>query len=188
LTADECGAALDAYVSHLERVVNRDPARPHGIVVVAEGVGKLLREKGVNLGERKIDGDFLDLLKHHLADRLVDACGDRVEIFLNRPLHNIRAGKANAHDQIYCEQLGALAVDNALAGYTDFMISQWLTDYVLVPLELVAGRRKSIPPEGIFWKQVCSGTGQPAIPIPRVAAERSREAQPKTPPQPMPLR
>ena len=58
---------------------------------------------------------------------------------------------------------GNLAVDNALAGFTDFMISQWLTEYVLVPLELVARGQKHVPPGGIFWKQVVASTGQPTI-------------------------
>ena len=49
-----------------------------------------------------------------------------------------------------------------MAGYTDFMISQWLTEYVLVPLKLVVLGRKRIPKDGIFWKSVLAKTGQPA--------------------------
>jgi hypothetical protein len=48
------------------------------------------------------------------------------------------------------------------AGYTDFMVSQWFTEYVLVPVELVALGRKRTPKEGIFWKSVIAKTGQPA--------------------------
>ncbi|HEX3683551.1 MAG TPA: 6-phosphofructokinase [Bryobacteraceae bacterium] len=163
LTPEQCETALQIYVKHLQRAVNRDTKRPHGVVVVAEGVGKLLTEKSVKLAGHPITGDFVGILRDYLESRLRDTLGEPVPVFVNRPLHQIRAGKANAHDQMYCERLGALAVDNALAGYTDFMISQWLTEYVLVPLELVAGKRKSIPLEGIFWKQVCSSTGQPSI-------------------------
>jgi len=162
LTALECEQALHAWANHLKRVVNRDRGRPHGVVVVAEGVGRALKEKGVALASSVAGRDFIETIAAFLADNLVDLAGDPIDVFVNRPLHHIRAGKANAHDQIYCERLGALAVDNALAGYTDFLISQWLTEYVLVPLGLVAGKRKGIPPEGIFWKQVCSSTGQPA--------------------------
>ena len=50
----------------------------------------------------------------------------------------------------------------ALAGYTDFMISQWLTEYVLVPLQLVVLGRKRVPQHGIFWKSVLANTDQPA--------------------------
>jgi len=52
-------------------------------------------------------------------------------------------------------------VHNALAGFTDFMISQWLTEYVLVPLKLVVLGRKRIPSSGIFWKSVLAKTRQP---------------------------
>jgi hypothetical protein len=54
-----------------------------------------------------------------------------------------------------------LAVDNAVAGYTDFMISQWLTEYVVVPLSLVVLGRKRIPSSGIFWQSVLAKTHQP---------------------------
>jgi 6-phosphofructokinase 1 len=164
LSRDECNRALSGYLLHLERVVKRDRERPHGVAVIAEGVGKLLATKSTALAGVPVSGDFIDQLKKHLGSMLKDTSGQPVEVFVNKPLHSIRAGRANAHDQIYCERLGALAVDNALAGFTDCMISQWLTEYVLVPLSLVANRRKRIPPEGIFWKQVCSSTGQPPRP------------------------
>jgi hypothetical protein len=60
------------------------------------------------------------------------------------------------------QRLGMLAVDNAMAGLTDFMISQWLTEYVLVPLKSVVLGRKHIPGSGIFWNSVRAKTGQPA--------------------------
>jgi len=162
LTALECEHALQSWANHLKRAVNRDCGRPHGVVVVAEGVGRALKGRGVVLAGSAAGRDFIEAFAAFLGSELVDHAGDPIDVFVNRPLHHIRAGKANAHDQMYCERLGALAVDNALAGYTDFLISQWLTEYVLVPLRLVNGKRKGIPPEGIFWKQVCSSAGQPA--------------------------
>jgi 6-phosphofructokinase 1 len=160
----QCNQALTGYVSHLQRVVNRDPSRSHGVVVIAEGVGKLLADRNALLGNTPVGPDFIGQLQSYLAGCLKDPSDQPIEVFVNRPLHSIRAGTANSHDQIYCERLGALAVDSALAGYTDCMVSQWLTEYVLVPLRLVASKRKKIPSEGIFWKQVCSSTGQPPRP------------------------
>jgi len=52
------------------------------------------------------------------------------------------------------------------------MISQWLTEYVLVPLRFVAEERdrktgkrltKKIPPGGVFWTTVINSTGQPSF-------------------------
>ncbi|MGE5551476.1 MAG: 6-phosphofructokinase [Bacteroidota bacterium] len=99
----------------------------------------------------------------------------RHRVFLSLPRHLIRAVPPNAVDQIHCQRLADLAVHNALAGFTDFMVSQWLTEYVLVPLKLVArqpdptdftgARRltKKLPPGGLFWTTVTSSTGQPSF-------------------------
>ena len=82
-------------------------------------------------------------------------------MFTSEPRHLIRSVPPGSSEVIFAERLGTLAVDNAMAGYTDFMISQWLTEYVLVPLELVGLGRKRIPKDGIFWKSVIAKTGQP---------------------------
>lgn len=86
----------------------------------------------------------------------------KLRVFSNEPRHQLRAIPPSTHDVIMAQRLGMLAVDNAMAGYTDFMISQWLTEYVLVPLELVVLGRKRIPKKGIFWRSVLAKTGQPA--------------------------
>ena len=75
-------------------------------------------------------------------------------VFVNEPRHLLRSISPSVNDIIFAQRLGILAVDNAMAGYTDFMISQWLTEYVLVPLELVVLGRKRVPQDGIFWKSV----------------------------------
>ena len=81
-------------------------------------------------------------------------------VFVNEPRHLIRAIFPSVSDVIFGQRLGMLAVDNAMAGYTDFMVSQWVTEYVLVPLELVVLGRKRVPENGIFWKSVLANTGQ----------------------------
>jgi 6-phosphofructokinase 1 len=85
-------------------------------------------------------------------------------VITNEPRHLIRSIPPSVTDVIFGERLGALAVDNAMAGYTDFMVSQWLTEFVLVPLPLVVLGRKRVPTNGIFWKSVLSKTGQPTQP------------------------
>ena len=85
----------------------------------------------------------------------------KFRVFTNEPRHLIRAIDPSVQDVIFGQRMGTLAVDNAMAGYTDFMISQWLTEYVLVPLRLVVMGRKRVPQKGIFWKSVIANTGQP---------------------------
>lgn len=83
-------------------------------------------------------------------------------VLTSEPRHLIRTMTPSVSDVIYARRLGVLAVDNALAGYTDFMVSQWLTEYVLVPLKLVVVGRKRLPLKGIFWRSTIAKTGQPA--------------------------
>jgi 6-phosphofructokinase 1 len=83
-------------------------------------------------------------------------------VFTNEPRHLLRSLDPSASDMIFGHRLGCLAVDNAMAGYTDFMVSQWLTEFVLVPLRLVVLGRKRVPTEGIFWRSVLDITGQEA--------------------------
>ena len=70
----------------------------------------------------------------------------------------------NINDVAFGIRLGTMAVDMALGGYTDCMVSQWLTEYVAVPLKLVVLGRKQMPKEGIFWKTVITKTGQIGYP------------------------
>jgi 6-phosphofructokinase 1 len=158
-------AYLDNAIKHIEKRVQSEPHNPHAVIVVAEGVATALEGKGVSVKGEPVKKDtFVLQLTDMIKEQVHDAHGEPMSVFVNQPRHFIRAVPANAHDQIYCERLGALAVDNALAGYTDFMISQWLAEFVLVPLELVGAGKKSIPINGMFWKQVVSTTGQPLSP------------------------
>jgi 6-phosphofructokinase 1 len=156
--------ALRMYSDYLIETLARKEDMPHEVIVVAEGVGKLLEERGAYLGGEKIvASEFPEQFQAYFRRRLVETSATPIEMVITKPRYYIRSVPANAYDQVYCKHLGSLAVDNALAGLTDFMISQWLTEYVLVPLELVAGGQKRIPTAGIFWKQVESSTGQPSI-------------------------
>lgn len=85
----------------------------------------------------------------------------KLRVFSNEPRHLLRSVSASCSDIIIGQRLGLLAVDNAMGGFTDFMISQWLTEYAIIPLNLVVLGRKRIPNSGIFWKSVLAKTNQP---------------------------
>jgi len=87
----------------------------------------------------------------------------RTQVVMSQPGYLVRAVPGCAEDQTYARRLADLAVDNALAGYTRFMISQWLTEYVLVPLGLIGRVKKRVPPQGIFWREVVASTRQPDL-------------------------
>jgi 6-phosphofructokinase 1 len=82
-------------------------------------------------------------------------------VFANEPRHLLRAVEPRSSDILFSQRLGTLAVDGAMAGYHDFMISQWLTEYVMVPLKLVVLGRKRVPADGIFYQSAIDSTGQP---------------------------
>ena len=181
------GQMEDAFMNCLQflRDKVRTQQRGGGITVVAEGVGPLFASRGVTLLGEPIQKRFCDQIEELLEGNLYDAGGRRIDPFVNRPRHHIRAIAPNAADQTYCERLGALAVETALAGYTGCVVSNWLSEYVLVPLELAAlgGRKKAIATGGMFWKQVVLSTGQPdvapgAISIPKAVrpVARARKA------------
>lgn len=161
---------MQACIRHIEEIIKRrnQTKEPHAVIIVAEGVSKRL--DGITLqipgySEKLGDDEKKLTISNQIKKYFESAChiwnGEKIEVFINEPRHNIRAVPANAIDQIYCERLGTLVVDCALAGYTDFMISQWLTEYVLVPLEMATMGQKSIYLDGVFWKQVMNITEQP---------------------------
>lgn len=84
----------------------------------------------------------------------------KLRVVCSEPRHLVRSLQPSTSDIITGQRLGLLAVDAAMAGYTDCMISQWLTEFAIVPLDLVVLGRKRIPHQGMFWKSVISKTGQ----------------------------
>lgn len=121
-----------------------DALRTAGLKIVSRGLQKLLPDPVI------------------APDVTFQPDWGNLRVFTNEPRHLLRAIPPSCSDIIIGHRLGTLAVDNALAGYTDFMISQWLTEYVLVPLKLAVFGRKRIPTSGIFWKSVLAKTGQPS--------------------------
>jgi 6-phosphofructokinase 1 len=176
LSEDDCVKALDRYIGHVVETLLRRGST-HAVVVVAEGVEKVLAGKGVSIDKggphrncaevSHRSGWFVEGLEACMRERITDSAQARggyvPEVFNNRPKHSVRAISPSAFDRTYCTRLGSLAVDNALAGYTDFMISQWMTEWVLVPLGLVTRwRGRGVPLGGMLWKHVLASTGQHA--------------------------
>jgi 6-phosphofructokinase len=115
-----------------------------------------LRSAGLKLVSRVLQERF-----HNDAKQLQEKYWRDFRVFTNEPRHAIRAVSPRSSDILFAHRLGTLAVDGAMAGYTDFMISQWLTEYVMVPLRLVVLGRKRVPEKGIFYCSARASTGQP---------------------------
>ncbi len=142
-------------------------------------VGLLPKEKEavetfVANGRRMIQGQTPDLLRSAglkivakvLEKEIHQKCPPesywkQFRVSTNEPRHLLRSIRPSVSDLGFGERLGVLAVDNAMAGYRDFMISQWVTEFVLVPLKLVTLGRKRVRKNGFFWMSVRASTGQP---------------------------
>jgi len=183
----------------LDYVQDQLTERDHALVVAAEGaaaaeyseeyIHDLLAKMGKDrndpsyeadpeVAEKLRNGRFI-YLANKFKDRFERATPDgkppfrhgRHRVFESEPRHLIRALPPNSADQTYCRRLADLVVHSAVAGFTDFMISRWLTEYVQIPLRMIAeqldsaGKRltKRIPPRGIFWTTVLNNTGQPSF-------------------------
>jgi 6-phosphofructokinase 1 len=158
-TAEDLGKALEKSLQHVRDQVGT-MERGSGLVVVAEGVGKLFEKFNVLIGGKLPEkGRFAYAIEAVLQGTIKD----RRTTFVNRPRHHIRSVPPNAFDQTYCDRLGALAVETGLSGYTRCVVSYWLSEYVLVPLPLVANQKKLMTTDGMFWKQVRLSTGQPDV-------------------------
>ncbi len=145
------------------KVTDRSP-EDHALIVVAEGVAKILEAKGFKILGEKVShekGNFIDLFQKEISEKVKNSKSEKMSVFTNEPRHNIRSVPPDAFDQIHCELLGSMAVDAALAGFTDCMPSKWLDQYVLVPLELVIGRQKGIDVKGLLWKTLVNSIAQP---------------------------
>jgi 6-phosphofructokinase 1 len=163
LTTSE-NSALQAYLTYRQQHDERFPdgqitnsLRSASLKLVSEGLRRRVLEifTDPKLNEKlRREVGVMALPKVFVGDE------ERFRVFTNEPRHLLRSVPPSFSDVIMGNRLGALAVDNAMAGYTGFMISQWLTEFVMVPLDLVALGRKHIPQDGIFWKSVLAKTGQ----------------------------
>jgi 6-phosphofructokinase len=129
-----------------------DTVRQLGLRLLAEAIPVFINDENLRVG------NGLD----HNEPTWPQPTWKHLRVVCSEPRHLVRALEPSTSDIITGQRLGLLAVDAAMAGYTDCLISQWLTEFALVPLELAVLGRKRIPSDGMFWKSVTSKTGQPA--------------------------
>lgn len=151
------------FLKTLER---RMKARGHAVILVAEGAGQEIMEKNDSRVETDSSGNvrLLDIglfLKDSIENHF-----KKIDMEINlkyiEPSYLIRSIPANASDGIYCSSLGQYAVHAAMAGKTGLLVALMREEYVHLPLETAASRRK-IDPSGNIWQRVLETTGQPAI-------------------------
>lgn len=145
-------------------------ANKHAIIVMAEGARGIER-KGRKWWRwcaktRKQRNENFQRMLVSIGKTLHQAGLGKYRVIGNQPQHLIRSIAPNSNDQVYCRRLADMVVDSCLGGYTNFMTSLWLTEYVIVPLVFpvqggLAKEGYKTFPIGGFWRTVLRSTGQP---------------------------
>jgi len=153
---------LESFLSALKR---RIAERQHAVIVVAEGAGQeLLTQKPMECdasGNVKL-GDIGSVLRQNIESYFQSKKIPIVMRYFD-PSYFVRSGPANSEDSILCDLFARNAVHAAMAGKTGLVIGFLHDEFIHVPIELLAGRRKSIDPSGPVWAGVLAATGQPEL-------------------------
>ena len=149
----------------LSAIENRLADRGHCVIVAAEGAGQKFFENADT--ERDASGNikFKDI-GIFLKDSIISHFSTKdtnISLKYIDPSYMIRSLPANANDRVFCNFLGRNAVHGGLAGKTNFLIGHWNNHFVHLPMKTVAGKRKSIDPNGMLWRSALEATGQGSL-------------------------
>jgi 6-phosphofructokinase 1 len=153
---------LDGPKGLLTAIEKRLSGRGHAVIVVAEGAGQKFfinaseeRDESGNIRLKDIGIFLKNAIIKHFAEKNLE-----INIKYIDPSYMIRSLPANANDSVFCGFLGRNAVHAGMAGKTKLIIARWNNHFVHVPMELSAGKRKQISPDGELWSAVLEATGQ----------------------------
>jgi 6-phosphofructokinase 1 len=136
--------------------------RKHAVIVVAEGAGQRFfandneeRDASGNVKLRDIGVYIKKAIAAHFASKNIE-----ISIKYIDPSYMIRSLPANANDRVFCNFLGRNAVHAGMAGKTGMLVGHWNNQFVHVPMQLIAGKRKTVKPTGSLWRSALEATGQ----------------------------
>jgi 6-phosphofructokinase 1 len=145
-----------------ESLEERLQSRGHAVIIVAEGAGQKFfqdaeqeRDPSGNIKLKDIGTYLKDRINHYFSAKNIDITLKYID-----PSYMIRSLPANANDKVFCGFLGRNAVHAGMAGKTKLLVGHWNNQFVHVPMEASAGRRKQVIPEGKLWRTVLEATGQ----------------------------
>ncbi len=156
---------LEGPGGFLQKLEDRLNARSHAVIVVAEGAGQKFfegaKERHDASGNIRLNdiGLFLrDKIKAYFQEKKMEAPIKYID-----PSYMIRSLPANANDSVFCGFLGRDAVHAGMAGKTKLIISNWNNHFVHISMDLSAGKRRHITPNGKLWRTVLDATGQGSL-------------------------
>jgi 6-phosphofructokinase 1 len=137
--------------------------RYHAVIVVAEGAGQELLKNGGSEKDASGNIKLMDIglyLAEHIKDHFKKI---KMEINLKYidPSYIIRSIKANPADSLLCTALAFNAVHAGMSGKTEMVVAMYRRSLVYVPMQQVIASRNQVDPNGSFWLNVITSTGQP---------------------------
>ncbi|MDO4806798.1 MAG: 6-phosphofructokinase, partial [Coriobacteriales bacterium] len=121
------------------------------IIVVAEGA---ISKADAKLSKKKYKKKVAargHSIAYEVAHELEARTGREIRVAV--PGHTQRGGQPCARDRVFATQVGVEAATGILAGEWGFMVADKNRDIVRVPLDIVAGRLKTVDPESQLVKQ-----------------------------------
>ncbi|MBE7498910.1 MAG: ATP-dependent 6-phosphofructokinase [Verrucomicrobiales bacterium] len=154
---------LDGPRGFLAALEHRVRQRGHAVVVVAEGAGQELLASGEVARDASGNVRLQDIglfLRQRIEDHF-QAVGVPLVMRYFDPSYLVRSSPANAEDAILTDLFARHAVHAAMAGKTGLVIGFLHGQFIHVPIELLASRKKQMDPDGFVWSAVLAATGQP---------------------------
>lgn len=154
---------LEGDRGFLNALKQRILQRAHAVVVVAEGAGQdLLAASGK---ERDASGNVkLQDIGLFMRERIEAYFKtEKIPMVMRYfdPSYIVRSSPANAEDSILCDLFARHAAHAAMAGKTGLVIGYLHNQFIHVPIELLASRKKHVDPDGLAWSAVLAATRQP---------------------------
>jgi len=156
---------LEGPAGLLSALEKRLTERKHAVIVVAEGAGQkfFADEKSNRDASGNIKLKDIGLYLKETISSFFAAKGIDISIKYIDPSYMIRSLPANANDRVFCNFLGRNAVHAGMTGKTNLLIGHWNNNFVHVPMNSVAGKRKQIDPKGRLWRSTLEATGQGSL-------------------------
>ncbi|MDY0132639.1 MAG: ATP-dependent 6-phosphofructokinase [Desulforegulaceae bacterium] len=145
----------------LPAIEKRLKERKHAVIVAAEGAGQEFfnedtgKDKSGNTKLHDIGLYLKENIQSYLSEKNIPHSIKYID-----PSYMIRSLPANSNDSVFCGFLARDAVHAGMTGRTDMLVGCINNRFIHIPMELCAGKRKHVKPQGKLWQAVLESTGQ----------------------------
>lgn len=141
-------------IDNVIRVIKRrdQEGNRFSIIAVAEGAISVedahLKRKDY---KQRIAERTSPSIAYDIAAEIIERTNHEVRVAV--PGHTQRGGVPSPYDRVFATQVGVEAAHGILAGEYGFMVADHNREIVRVPLDIVAGRLKTVPPDHQLVRQ-----------------------------------